>query len=199
MTVNTHIMKQNKRCIQLDVTRKLKIKLDKENHIVYVNNYFSEVTGFKISDIIMKDFAFIVDPSMPRIHLDTFEELAKTKDSFYFIFKGVNKDGSCYWSFAKISRRYNEAGENVGWLIEGKMLPEPAVAKITKLFEVLKEIENNAGVEAAKKYFEGFLEEKNMDFNEFVLAIAGVTEKKALQYFEIDEDAVVKKKKKGWF
>ncbi len=200
MTVNTRIMKQNRKCKRLDVARKLKVKIDTNNKIIYANQYFNEVAGFKISDIILKDLAYIVDPSMPKILLDKLEELEQNHELFYYIYKGLTKDGDCYWSFAKITSRYNEEGENIGWLIEGKMLPDVAISKIVKLFEVLKEIENNAGTEAAKKYFEGFIEEKNLNFNEFILAVTGVTEKKALQYVDIDEDeAATKKKKKGWF
>ncbi len=84
-------------------------------------------------------------------------------------------------------------------MIEGKLLPSVAVEKIEKMFSVLTEIENNAGKEASLKYFNGYLEEKEMNINEFVLAIADVNEKKAEKYFEIDEDAISKKKKRSWF
>ncbi len=68
------------------------------------------------------------------------------------------------------------------------------------MFSVLSEIENNAGKEAALKYFFGYLEEKNKNFNKFVLDIVEVNEKKALKYFEIDENIILsKKKRKSWF
>ena len=193
-------MKQNKNCTQLDVAKKIKIKVDDMGTILYVNNYFTEVTKFKVSELILKDFNTILDPSMPKMLKDYLKDISVDTDTFYFIYKGSVKNGGCYWSFVKVEPYFNEQNELSGFLLEGKMLPLVAVEKIEKLFSILKEIENNAGMEAAKKYFEGFLEEKDLSFNDFILALTEVNEKKALKYFEIDEDAVAqKKKKRSWF
>jgi len=193
-------MKQSKNCEQLNVAKKIKIKIDEKGKILYVNTYFTEFTGYKVSEIILKDFETILHPSMPNMMTEKLDEIAHQYDSFYFIYKGLIKDGDCYWAFVKVNQRFNEQNEFVGYLLEGKMLPPASIQKVNKLFDVLKEIENNAGAEAAKKYFDGFIEDKGMEFNEFILALADVTPKKAIQYFEIDEDAIApKKKKKGWF
>ncbi len=200
MTLNYDTMAQKKNCIQLDVAKKIKIKIDDKFRILYVNDYFTNVSGFKVSEIILKNFDTILDPSMPKITLDLLEKTAEELPKFYAILKGKTKDGGCYWSFVRVTQRFNQDREFSGYLLEGKLLPTVAISKIEKMYSVLTEIENNAGKEAALKYFNGFLEEKGVNFNEFVLAIAEVNEKKAEKYFEIDEDAIApKKKKRGWF
>jgi len=199
MTKN-NIMKQSKDCNQLDLAKKLKIKVDDLGRILYINSYFTKVTQFKVSELILKDFNTILDPTMPKMLKDYLKDLSFDSDILYFIYKGRVKDGTCYWSFVKVTPNFNEHNELSGFLLEGKMLPLVAIERIEKLFNVLLEIENNAGIEAAKKYFEGFIEEKGLSFNEFILAITEVNEKKALKYFEIDEDAIApKKKKRSWF
>ena len=193
-------MKNNKECLKLDLAKKIKIKIDDKFRILYVNDYFTSISNFKVSEIILKDLNTILDPSMPKITLDLLEKSADEFPKFYAVLKGKTKDNGCYWSFVRVSQRYNQNNEFSGFLIEGKLIPAVAIQKIEKLFNILSEIENNAGKEAALKYFNGFLEEKGVDFNEFILAIAEVDEKKAEKYFEIDEDAIApKKKKRGWF
>jgi len=200
MTLNQYTMKNNKDCLQLDIAKKIKIKIDDKFRILYVNDYFTSISNFKVSEIILKNLDVILDPSMPKITLDLLEKSADEFQKFYAVLKGKTKDNGCYWSFVKISQRFNQNNEFSGFLIEGKLLPAVAIQKIEKLFNILSEIENNAGKEAAFKYFNGFLEEKGVNFNEFILAIAEVDEKKAEKYFEIDEDAIAsKKKKRSWF
>ncbi len=200
MTINNFAMKNTKDCIHLNAAKKMKIKIDDQARILYVNDYFTNVTNFKVSDVILKDFNYILDPSMPKLAKDKLDEVAHQFEEFYFIYKGITKNEDCYWGFVKVTQRFNDQNEFVGYLLEVKMLPTAAINKIDKLYNVLSEIEKNAGIEAAKKYLDGFIEEKNMNFNEFMLALVEVDEKKAQKYFEIDEDASpVKKKKRGWF
>ena len=193
-------MKNDKDCLKLDLAKKIKIKIDDKFRILYVNDYFSSISNFKVSEIILKDLYAILDTSMPKITLDLLEKSADEFPKFYAVLKGKIKDGGCFWSFVRVSQRFNQNNEFSGFLIEGKLLPAVAIQKIEKLFNILSEIENNAGKDAALKYFNGFLEEKGVNFNEFILAIAEVNEKKAEKYFEIDEDAIApKKKRRGWF
>jgi len=200
MTLNYNTMTHNKDCLQLDIAKKIKIKIDDRFRILYINDYFTNVSNFKVSDIILKDLNTILAPSMPKITLDLLEKSANEFQKFYAILKGKTKDGGCYWTFIRITQRFNQDKSFAGYLLEGKTLPSVAVSKIEKLFSILSEIENNAGKEAALKYFNGYLEEKGVNFNEFILAITEVNEKKADKYFEIDEDALAtKKKKRSWF
>ena len=200
MTLNQYTMKNNKDCLHLDIAKKIKIKIDPNNRILYVNDYFTKISGFKVSEIILKQFDTILYSSMPRIATDVFKKATEDFPKFYFIIKGKTKDFGCFWSFLRVTQRLNKNQEFTGYLLEGKLLPAVAIQKIEKLHNILFEIEKNAGKDAALKYFNGFIEEKGVNFNEFILAIAEVDEKKAEKYFEIDEDAVpTKKKKRGWF
>ena len=200
-TNNIWTMKKHTACIQLDVDRKIKVKLDTSGKILYVNNYFTEFTGFSVSEVILKDFERLLDPSMPKLTVEKLKDLSKQYDSFHFIFKGAMKGDSCYWGFVRVNKTIDkETGEYKGLLIEIKMLPTGAITKTEKMFDILNEIEKNAGLDAALKYFNGYLEERNVDFEEYILSLVDIDAKKANAYFEIDVDKVIKKKKKkSWF
>jgi len=197
MTTNNN-MKNLKTCIQLDPNRKIRIKLDVNANILFVNNYFSEITKFKVSEIILKDFTSILDEEMPKIAAKVIlDGLNKNKKS-YQILKIKAKDSECFWSLVRGTQEFDNESYLKGFLLEGKMLPSTAIERINKLHEVINEIEKNVGDKAAEKYLNGYLEEKNVSFNELILKMCEIDDKKADKYFEIDEDKVVKKKK-GWF
>ncbi len=200
MTTNNWTMKKHTACIQMDVDRKIKVKLDTSGKILYVNNYFTEFTGFSVSEVILKDFERLLDPSMPKLTKDKLKDLSNQYSAFHFIIKGAMKADSCYWGFVRVSKTVDkETGEVKGHLMEIKMLPAGTIPKIEKMFDVLNEIEKNAGLDAALKYFNGYLEERNVGFDEYILSLVEIDHKKANAYFEIDEDQIVKKKKRSWF
>ena len=199
MTLNYNKMKENKNCIQLNVEKKAKLKVDKDKKILYANDYFLNVTGYAIHEIILNDLDRILHSEMPLSIQQMLFEWEDDSSEKYSVIKGKTKDFDCFWGLLRINKRFNEEDELIGYLLEIKLLPNPAVSKIEKLFEVLREIEKNASVSAAQKYLKGYLEEKNLSFKDFIFNITEINEKKAEKYFSIDEDAKPKKKKKSWF
>jgi hypothetical protein len=198
MTTNNANMGISRECIQLNPGKKMKIKVNADGNILYVNNYFTELTKLSISEVILKDLSVIFDYDMPKIAGKLiFENIQK--NSVYLIIKGRIKDNTCYWGFVKSTIEYNEYNEVKAYVLEVKMLPTKAISKMDKLYDILKEIENNAGVSAAEKYLKGYIEDKGLTIENFILNVTEVNEKDAEKYFEIDEDAPVKKKKRSWF
>jgi hypothetical protein len=198
MTLNTRNMGALKDCTQLDASKKIKIKLDKEGRILYVNNYFTELTKFKVHELILKDFEYLLSSDVPKLAKKIIYKLADQYNEFYFILKGKIVGEDCFWSLVKFMNQYDVEGNLKGYLVEMKMLPIATIEKIDNLYDILREIENNAGLEVAQKYFNGYLEERGFTFKDFIFNIVEIDEKKADKYFAIDIDAKPKKKK-GWF
>ncbi len=198
MTTNNIIMDKSKDCKQLDPQRKLKIRIDHKGRIMFINNYFTEFTGYKVHELILKDFSILFDNDTPKMTLDKLLEIIDLTPTAYFIYKGKTSTGDCYWGILRSTQRISN-NEIDGYNLDVKMLPPVSVSKIERLFDIIREIENNAGLEAANKYFEGYLEEKGLSFNDFIFDVTEINDKKAEQYFSIDIDDVKKTKKKGWF
>ena len=197
MTTNNTNMRTSRECIQLDPEKKIKIKIDTYGNVLYVNNYFSQLTKLSISDVILKDISTFFDYDMPKIASKLILEELQKNDSYY-VYKGKIKNNGCYWGFVKSIAEYNEQNELKGYLLEVKMLPLKAISKIDKLCDILNEIEKNAGLSAAEKYFYGYIEDKGMTMENFIFNIAEVNKKQAEKYFQIDQDAP-NKKKRNWF
>ena len=191
-------MAKNKKCIPLDLSRKFKIKVDLDGKIQYLNPYFSEFTSYSIADLILKDLSKIFDEDMPKISFDILMNEIEQNPKSYFVFKGKMKDEGCYWGFLRSTQRLAN-NEIIGYDLEIKLLPQNAIKPFENLYSIVNEIEKNVGKKASEKYIEGFLEEKQMDFKDFVLKTIEINEKKADKYFSIDTDEETKKKKKSWF
>ncbi len=200
MTINNKNMGKSKNCLQLDPARKFKIRVNPEGKILFVNNYFTEFTGYKVHELILKDFSTLFDQDTPKMAMNNILHMIENQDKSYFFYKGKNKDGECYWGFVKSIQNFDEEGAFKGYKFEVKMLPLVSIHKIDNLMDILREIEKNAGAVAAEKYFEGYVEEKGFDnYKDFILNVVEIDEKKADKYFEIDADEEKQKKKKGWF
>ncbi len=198
MTINKTTMSKNKNCISLDPARKFKFKVDLKGRIQYFNPYFTEFTGYKISEKILKDFSSIFEDNTPVTSFELLLNEIKTNPKSYFTYKGKTKSGDCYWGFLKSTQRLSDNNELIGYDMEVKLLPSNATSIFENMYSIISEIEKNAGKNAAKKYLEGYLEDKGMNFKDFVLKSVDIDEKKAEKYFSIDEDKETKKKK-SWF
>ncbi len=199
MTINKTTMSKNKNCISLDPARKFKFKVDLKGRIQYFNPYFTEFTGYKISEKILKDFSVIFENDTPVTAFELLLKEIEANPKSFFVYKGKTKNGDCYWGFLRSTQRISEDNEIIGYDMEVKLLPSNAIDTFENLYTIINEIEKNAGKNAAEKYLEGFLEEKQMSFKDFVLNAVQINEKKADKYFSIDEDNETKKKKKSWF
>jgi PAS domain S-box-containing protein len=191
-------MANNKTCIPLDLSRKFKFKVDLDGKIQYFNKYFSEFTGYSIAELILKDFSNLFDEDMPKSSFDLLLQELEENPKSYFVYKGKTKNGNCYWGLLRSTQRVS-GNELKGYDLEVKLLPQTSVNTFENLYSIVNEIEKNVGTKAGLKYLEGFLEEKNISFKDFVLQANDINEKKADKYFSIDVDDNEKKKKKSWF
>ncbi len=198
MTINKTTMAKNKKCIPLDPARKFKFKVDLEGKIQYFNNYFSEFTGYSITELILKDFSKIFHEDMPKQSFDLLLNELDQNHKSYFVYKGKTKSGECYWGFLRSTQRISN-NEIIGYDLEVKLLPQDSIKTFENLYTIVHEIEKNAGKKASEKYLEGYLEERQTNLRDFVLKAIGINEKKAEKYFAIDTDDETKKKKKSWF
>ncbi len=198
MTINKSPMAKNKKCIPLELSRKFKFKVDLDGKIQYFNKYFSEFTGFNIAELILNDFSKLFEEDMPQASFDIFLKEIEQNPKSYFVYKGKTKHGNCYWGLLRSKHRISN-NELIGYDLEVKLLPMTSINTFENLFSIVKEIENNVGKKAGQKYLEGYLEEKNLTFKDFVLNANEINEKKADKYFSIDTDENEKKKKKSWF
>ena len=173
-------------CAQLNVYDRLKVRIDEQQRIIFADNQFLEFTGFEIDEIVGEPFKVIFEEDFSEGGYDQLIfPFMQQKKKFYFLMSGRMKDGNCYWAVVRSTHYSAQDSKTPRFLIEMKMLPETSANMVAELFNKIIEIKRNAGAEYAQKYFQGFLEENGMTFENFALNVLGIKEKKLDKYFKI--------------
>jgi PAS domain S-box-containing protein len=145
--------------LEPDIT--LVCKLNADGSIAFINQAYTDITGFSEKDLTGESHEIIQHPKMPKIILDEAWENIRTKERSYLISKNIVKNGEYFWTVADINNRLNQS-KNKGIFIRRKYLPSNIKDEISKLYEILYGIENSGGKEIAKKYLNGWLEDRNV-------------------------------------
>ncbi len=169
----------------INISDKLILRIKPDLKIYYVNDDFLKFTGFDESQILLHEITDVLPDTMPDLYREMFAANIKPDQVSYFIIKGKTADNDNYWGLLRITPFESKLNGEKRYLVEIKMLPLNAVKAAGKVFETVEKIYDNTGMKFAKKYLEGFLEEKNMDFEKFIFDILGVSKKKVDKYFKI--------------
>ena len=176
-------MVQSVQCDQLNALDYFKIRLDNKGRIIFVDDAYLEFTGFDIADLILEPFhklMFLGDNVFFRI----FTKNVLDGESRYFIALMRKNNGRCFWALLK-STKYEHSGGTYRYLIEIKMLPIASVEKIKNIADSVLKIEEEVGIDYAEKYFDGFLEDKGINFTDFVYQLLETGPKQLEKYFKL--------------
>ncbi len=168
--------------LEVDIT--LVCKLDKEGNIKFINQAYTDVTGFTEKDLIGESHKLIQHPKMPNIILDFAWKYIKAGKHYYLASKNVTKNGEYFWTIADITSKIFDK-KTTAIFIRRKYLPSNIKEDFSKLYEVLYGIESsndNNGKEIAYKYLKGWLEDRGVNRLEDYLINQFGGEKQLSQY-----------------
>ncbi len=149
-----------------DIT--LVCKLSKDGIINYVNKSYTDVTGYTESELIGQSHEKIQHPELPKVLQEWVWNLIHQDKHTYFVSKNITKSGEYFWTVADINPRMRE-GRRTAIFIRRKFLPYDIKKEFEKLFNILYEIETQGGgVKVAKKYLNGWLEDRNSTFSDYI-------------------------------
>jgi len=172
-------------CRQLNVTDKLVIRTHPDFRIYYVNDDFVKTTGIDADEALLKELTEILPYSMPDLFKEIIQQNVKDDERSYYIIKGKTKEGDCYWGLMRLTPFTSKLNGEKRFLVEVKMLPNNAVEEAAQVFSTIEKVHENAGKDFAMKYFEGYLEDRNVNFDEYIFKTLGVSKKKIDKYFEL--------------
>ncbi len=181
--------------IKLDPSRTIMSKTDARGVIEYANDYFMEICGYEEYELMGQPHSIIRHPDMPKVIFSELWKRLNKGENIHAFVKNLAKDGRYYWVLTNFETKYDESGAIISHYARRKAAPGNAIYQIEKLYKTLKSIEDTQGIEVAERYFSGLLEEKNMNYNEFILEILGINEKAVVSYF-IDSTQTSKPTKK---
>jgi len=188
--------------IKLNPSKTIISKMDPNGIIEFANKDFINLCGYEEYEIMGKQHSMVYHSDMPRIILKFIWHKLNRGEQLYAIVKHQSKKGGFYWAVTKYSTKFNDKGEITYHFTEHKAISSDVIKKVNELYATLKKIEDNVSSTVAERYFSGILENKNMNYNEFILDLLKTNSQELLAYFNgdaLDENISAKPEKRSLF
>jgi len=197
--------------IKLNPLRTILSKTNAKGIIEYANDYFMEISGYKEWELMGKPHNIIRHPNMPKAVFKLLWDRINVGITTYAIVKNLAKDGSYYWVIAYFESINDSEGNIKTHYAKRKAIPDEVKTKISKIYQNLLAIEKHSGMEASEAYFKGYLEDLNINYDEFIYNTMQLNEKQLFEYINAEfkekniitdlstEEAIKKIKKKKRF
>lgn len=155
--------------IKVNPSLVLMIKTNKDGIIEYINHSFSEICGYEEFEIIGESMDLLRHPDMPKVIYNMLLERFASKEPIRILNKALAKDGRYFWLISDFETKVDKDANPIAHYSHSFAAPSYAVHKVDSLYKILSNIEMKSGsVETSKKYLIGFLEERNMTYDQFI-------------------------------
>jgi PAS domain S-box-containing protein len=144
-------------------------KTDINGVLEYANEYFVELSGYKDENIIGENISIIKHPHMPKLIFQLIWEKLLNKKKTIAIVKNLTKAGDYYWLQIKFDFKVNEETREIQNFYAYYSVPtNEAIVELDKLYIKLSKMEEHSGLEVSKHYLKGYLEEKNIGYENYI-------------------------------
>jgi len=143
-------------------------RTDKKGNIIYCNSTFRKVNGFKGASIINQPHNIIRHPDMPKVIFHIIWKTISRGLPIQAIIKNKTKDNRYYWTMIDFKAQKDMNNNIVSYVAHGKQAPQQIIDIIEPLYKMLKEIEEEHGVDSALKYLHAYLDEQGMTYSQYL-------------------------------
>jgi len=158
--------------IKIDSNKMIVSKTDVKGKIIYGNDYFCELSGYKESELISSSHNIIRHPDMPKAIFHLMWQHLKSGRNISAVVKNMAKNGNYYWVITDFDIKRDTHGYIQNYIAFRQAAPVHVVNEIEKLYKKLLEIEKTHNMEASTAYLNAFLEEQQMNYDQFIMKLA---------------------------
>lgn len=159
----------NNREIKLNTKRYIISKTDIKGKIEYSNDYFIEVSGYSMEELLGQAHSIVRHPDMPKVIFKMMWERISQGKNIVAIVKNLAKDGRFYWVTTEFEpKRDDITNEIISHTAFRKIVPEKALEIIQPLYKKLLQIEETSSVMESEMYFRSFLVDNNTTYDELI-------------------------------
>ena len=157
--------------------------------IEYANEVFVDVCGYEDYELMGQPHNIIRHPDMPKVIFKVLWEKLKKGENFHAIVKNLAKSGRYYWVITDFEIAKDENGEIVNYFARRRAIPQEVITNhIEPLYRKLLQIEAASGIEYSEKYLNGFLEEKNKTYVQYIMELIYEQEKINNKSTKVEEE-----------
>ena len=143
-------------------------KTDIKGKILFINKNFSEISKYSEAELIGVPHNIVRHPDMPKAIFYLIWQNLLVGNKISGVIKNLAKDGRYYWVIADLEPKFNSNGEVVTLTAFRRSAPQDVIDTVEELYTTMLSIEKKHGMEKSLSYLEGFLEENEMNYNEFI-------------------------------
>lgn len=154
--------------IKLNHKKIIVSKTDKKGRILYVNDYFCEVTGYTPNEVLGAPHNIIRHSDMPRAIFYLMWKTIQNGDNITAIVKNLSKSGKYYWVTTDFEHHQNSKGEIDSYIAFRRPASDRAIEGVEGLYASLIDIERRHGMEASLVYLQGYLDERHTNYHELM-------------------------------
>ncbi len=143
-------------------------KTDINGTITFVNKNFCDISGYSEDELIGLPHNIVRHPDMPRaIFFLIWSSLLKG-EPVSGVIKSLAKSGKYYWVIADFDVKKDENGNIKSFTAFRRAAPQHVIDEMEELYETMLNIEKRRGIKGSLSYLESYLEEKGMNYEEFL-------------------------------
>ncbi|CAA6814411.1 MAG: SIGNAL-TRANSDUCTION SENSOR PROTEIN-PAS/PAC domain [uncultured Sulfurovum sp.] len=143
-------------------------KTDLKGKIIFTNKNFSEVSGYTEAELVGENHNILRHPDMPRAVFFLVWKTLLAGNPISGVVKNLAKDGRYYWVIADFEAKKDNNGNITALTAFRRAAPQDVIESAEELYETMVAIEKKHGMEKSLSYLEGYLEDENVTYHEFI-------------------------------
>ena len=143
-------------------------KTDVKGNIIFINKNFTEISGYSEAELIGEPHNILRHPDMPRAVFYLVWQNLLAGRPISGVVKNLAKDGRYYWVIADFEVKLNSDGSIHALTAFRRAAPQDVIDTTEELYASLLAIEKKHGMEKSLVYLQGFLEEADLTYDEFI-------------------------------
>jgi len=148
-------------------------KTDAKGKILYANEYFSQVCGYAVQELVGAPHNIIRHPDMPKAVFYLLWEHIQNGRNISAVVKNLTKNGDYYWVVTDFEiRRNSETDVITQYVAFRHHVPGKVIKQIEPLYAKMLEIEQVQGMEASIEFLQSFLDEQQMSYDQYIEKLA---------------------------
>ncbi len=159
--------------IKLSSHKYIVSKTDPKGKIIYANEYFSEVSGYKEYELVGAPHNIVRHPDMPKAIFHLLWEYIQNGKNISAVVKNMTKNGDHYWVMTDFDiRRNTDRTEITQYVAFRHAVSKKVIQEVEKLYAKMLELEKAEGMSASIDYLNKYLEVKQMNYNQYIEDLA---------------------------
>ena len=158
--------------IKLDSKKFIVSKTDTTGKIIYGNDYFTEVSGYKECELIGTPHNILRHPDMPQAIFYLMWQHLKSNRNIMAVVKNLAKNGNHYWVTTDFNINRDREGNIFSYMAFRQASSKQVINIIEPLYKTLLQIEKEHNMDASIEYLDAYLEEKQMNYDQFIEDLA---------------------------